>query len=384
MKKFFSILLVLLLALSMVACSAANTPSASPSAEASAPTQEQPSASQDQPSSDAQPSASASANPEGETHIVTDYVGRKVELPVNLTKVCVNDSYNMECMNVLDALDSVVGVDWNIANDKEAWGREYDESYLIGSESSEVNYEAVIKKEPQVLITSEIYDYQEMIEQLEPFGIQVVVCNAYDTPNFFDNMKLFGEMFGKQERAQEVVDYFQTNLDYINEQLEGVEKKKVYFEYRNPGRTTIPGDSFYNMVEYTHADNLFKDSESKEVDLEAVVQANPDYIVKVSEPNVSWTYQPPTEDDFKRIKEELASRAGWDEIAAVKNDNILLLSGYVQGGGAKLVGCFYMAKFLYPDLLPDLHPEAVFGKWMEFQGKDYIAGHTRPAFGLED
>ena len=45
----------------------------------------------------------------------------------------------------------------------------------------------------------------------------------------------------------------------------------------------------------------------------------------------------------------------------------------------------YIAKFLYPDKLPDLHPEEVFKTWLEkYQGLDYIAGHTYPQFSLED
>lgn len=365
MKKVLSLLLAVLLAVSLAACSNnANGGSPSPGSQGG--------------------SSSSDPGQLGGVHTVTDYLGRQVELPVELTRVCVNDSYNMECINVLGALDCVVGVDWNIGNDKEAWGRVYSADDLIGSESSEVNFEAVVAKDPQVLITSEIFDYQTMIDQLEPFGIQVVVCKAYDTTNFFNNMKLFGEIFNKTERAEEICSYFQKNLDYIDKQLQNVPRKRVYFEYRNPGRVTIPGDSFYNMVEYAHADNLFKESKSKDVDLEAVVKANPDYIVKVSEPKVAWTYEPPAEQDFVRIKEELYSRAGWDEISAVKNDQTLLLSGYVQGGAAKLVGSFYLAKFLYPQELPDLHPEAVFAKWLEYQGKDYVLGHTRPAYALED
>lgn len=319
----------------------------------------------------------------GETHAVTDYLGREVEVPVELTRVCVQDAYNMECINVLGCLDTVVGVDYNIAEDKIAWNRDYDESYLIGTEGSDINYEAVIAKEPQLMITSEVYDYQTTIDQLAQFDIPVVVCKAYDTTNFFKNMEFYGELFGQQEKAREVCDYFQGKLDYINEQLQGVEKKRVYFEYRNPGRTTIEGDSFFNMVEYAYAENLFKDSADKNLDLEAVVAANPDYIVKVSEPDVPFTYEPPSADDFVRIKEEISTRAGWDEINAVKNDNILLLSGYVQGGGAKLVGTFYVAKFLYPDLLPELNPEEVFSHWLELQGIPYISGHTSPAYELE-
>ena len=139
------------------------------------------------------------------------------------------------------------------------------------------------------------------------------------------------------------------------------------------------------MVEYAGADNVFKDSASVDVESEAVVEANPQYIVKVSAPDVYSSYYPPTEEEHKAIKEELVSRPGWDEIDAVKNDNILLLSHYVHGGASKLVGTMYIAKFLYPDLLPDLHPEEVFKDWLEkYQKLDYIEGHTYPAFSFED
>ena len=44
-----------------------------------------------------------------------------------------------------------------------------------------------------------------------------------------------------------------------------------------------------------------------------------------------------------------------------------------------------MAKYLYPEYLPDLHPEKVFKIWLErYLGLNYIAGHTYPAFKLED
>ena len=88
---------------------------------------------------------------------------------------------------------------------------------------------------------------------------------------------------------------------------------------------------------------------------------------------------------MKAIREELKSRPGWDEIDAVKNDNILLLSHYVHGGASKLVGTMYIAKYLYPDLLPDLHPEQVFKDWLEkYQKLEYIEGHTDRPYGFED
>lgn len=48
------------------------------------------------------------------------------------------------------------------------------------------------------------------------------------------------------------------------------------------------------------------------------MEANPEYIIKVSAPDVYSSYYPPTQEEHKAIKEEIMSRPGWDEIDAVK------------------------------------------------------------------
>ena len=83
---------------------------------------------------------------------------------MNLTKVAVCDSYNMECINVLGAVDTVAGVDSFIANDTEAWGRVFTQDETISNDNDEANYEAVVNMGCQLFITSECYDYQTAID----------------------------------------------------------------------------------------------------------------------------------------------------------------------------------------------------------------------------
>ena len=256
---------------------------------------------------------------------------------------------------------------------------------VIGKSQKDLNYEKIIELNPQVLILTGNGTWEEAEEELEPFGIKVIVCNAYYTNEFAQSCDILGKVFGREEESEELKNYFMDKLDYVKQQLEDVEKKRVYFEYRTEGNTTIPGDFFYYMVEYSGADNIFKDAKAVQVETEAVVEANPEYIIKVSAPDVYSSYYPPTEEEHLAIKEELCSRPGFDEIDAVKNDNILLLSHYVHGGASKIVGALYIAKFLYPEQLPELHPEQVFRDWLEkYQGLDYIEGHTYPKFTFED
>lgn len=360
--RTITLLLALTMALSLAACGGHTAPVSSSTT----------------PVSSERPDAPA-------TQTVTDSIGRQVELPDPVTSAVVANAYNAEIINAIDCLDRVIGVDYNIFQDKESWKNRYSEDQVIGKSQKELNYEKIIELAPQVLILTGNGTWEEAEKQLEPFGIKVCVVDAYYTDQFEQTCKLMGQIFGEEEKAQELSDYFMEKLDYINTQLEGVEKKTVYFEYRTEGNTTIPGNFFFNMVEFSGANNIFKDSENVVIDTEAVVVKDPEYIVKVSAPDVYSSYYPPTLEDHQAIKAELASRPGWDEITAVKEDNILLLSHYVHGGASKLVGTMYIAKYLYPDLLPDLHPEQVFKDWLEkYQKLDYIEGHTLPAYGFDD
>ena len=316
---------------------------------------------------------------------VTDSIGRKVELPYPVTKAVVANAYNAELINAVGALDRVIGVDYNIYQDQTGFKGKFNKDQVIGKGQRELNYEKIVELNPEVLILTGNGSVNEAEEKLKPFGIKVLVCDAYYTDEFKDNCELLGKVFAKEKEAKECSDYFMSKLDYIKKQLKDVSKKRVYFEYRREGNTTIPGDYFYNMLEYSGADNIFKDAANVQVDSESIIKRNPQYIVKVATVNVYSTYEPPTVEEHQAIKDELKNRPSWDTIDAVKNDNIFLMSHYVHGGASKIVGAIYLAKYLYPEQLPDLHPEQVFKDWLEkYQHLPYIAGHTYPAYSFDD
>lgn len=329
---------------------------------------------------------SGSATDKNKQLVITDSIGRKITLNGAVSRAVIVNAYNAELINAIGAMDQVVGVDYYIYQDQEGFKHRFTKDMLIGqSKGSDLNYEKIIDLKPQAVILTSNYNWQDAEKKLKPFGIEVINVDSYYTDKFADNVKLLGKIFGKENNAQEFSDYFISKLDYINKQLANVPKRSVYYEYRSAGRTTVPGDYFYEMVNLAHGDNIFKDAKNVSVDIESIVEKNPQYIVKVSDTNVYSSYVPPTEAEHKHIYEELSARPGWDQIDAVKNKKVLLLSHYVHGGASKLVGTMYIAKFLYPEYLPDLHPENVFKDWLtKYQHLDYIAGHTYPAFKLDE
>lgn len=67
----------------------------------------------------------------------------------------------------------------------------------------------------------------------------------------------------------------------------------------------MPGDYFYKMVEYSGADNIFAAAKGSQVDQEAIIEKDPQYIVKVADANAYSSYQPPTIEEEKAIKRSL-------------------------------------------------------------------------------
>lgn len=324
--------------------------------------------------------------PQEQKLTIVDSTQRTIELNGPVQRAVIVNAYNAELINAIDAMDQVVGVDYYIYQDQEGFKHRFTKEMLIGqSKGSDLNYERIIELQPQAVILTSNYNWQDAEKKLQPFGIAVINVDSYYTDKFAENVALLGKIFGKEKQAQELSDYFMSKLAYIDKQLQTVPERSVYFEYRTAGRTTIPNDYFYQMVKLAHGKNVFSDSQASTVDIEAVIERKPQYIVKVSDANVYSSYVPPKLAEHQKIYQELTFRPGWDQLPAVKDEHILLLSHYVHGGASKLVGAMYIAKFLYPEYLPELHPEQVFSDWLtKYQHLDYIAGHTYPAYKLDD
>ena len=324
------------------------------------------------------------AAPAAQEITITDNAGRSVILSHPVTRAAVANRYNMEVIQSLGVLDRVCGVDYGIYQDRNAYGG-FTEDQVIGTNQRTLNYERIIELHPEVLILPDNGGWEDAEKKLAPFGIKVIVMNPYYTDHFEELYRLAGAVFGREQEADAFIQYFKEKLDYIQQHLAGIPKKTVYYEYKKSGWTTSPGDYFYKMVEYAGGDNIFSDAVNTHIDIEAVVERNPDAIIKVGEDGAPPQWQAPGTAELAVRKQRLIDRPGWDHIRAVQDDNILIMSQYVQGGAAKIIGTLYIAKFLYPEQLPDLHPEEVFKHWVEqYQHKEYQPGHTLPAFPLTE
>lgn len=319
---------------------------------------------------------------EGETTTFVDDLGREVELELPITRACVANRYNNELIRAVGAGDAVVGVDQYTSQDPVYWPQ-FGEDETFGKD--EYDYEKIVALDPQVLVVPKNGKVEESVDKLESFGIKVVVITGWDNSDVPKQIRLCGELFGKQEQAEELVDFYQKPVDYINQQLKQVtDRKKVYWEYGNDYSTCIPGtsnDGWHNMILMAGGINIFGDASlaGKDIDPEQILTEDPDLIVKIyAGKNVignSGVFTAPPQEEFAEKAEEMLERPGWKDLKAVKEGNFYINTAFMSGGLGKMIGAAYMAKWLYPDLMTDLDPDAIFTQWMKYQGFEPNAPH---------
>lgn len=152
------------------------------------------------------------------TITITDSAGREVVLPDNITTVGTYGAASTRFITYLDAVDMLVGVS---SNDKtvnvDTEGRPYMLAHpeianvaLIGTSDSFDPELALTIKPDVIFLTTE--DAAAANEAYEKAGIPIVCFYPYDPVTQFDKFSesilMMGKVLGKEERANEVIDYF--------------------------------------------------------------------------------------------------------------------------------------------------------------------------------
>ncbi len=66
------------------------------------------------------------------------------------------------------------------------------------------------------------------------------------------------------------------------------------------------------------------------------------------------------------------NRPGFDNITAVKENRVYLITSDICDRSCNAIGIAYMAKWFHPDLFKDLDPQSIHQEYLtRFQGLDY-------------
>ena len=266
---------------------------------------------------------------------VTDMTGREVRLDAPATRVVALTAADCEILFAIGAGETLVGRGEYCDYPPEVLNVPSVESGF------ETNVEQIIALNPQVVFMNTMSQPLETLNALENAGIRVIESVANDLEGVYRAIEMIGEAVDRDEAARALVLQMESSLSALTEGAPG-KGRSVYFEV-SPlqwGLWTAGEGTFMDEIaQMLGLVNCFKDVTGwAEISQEQVIARNPDYIVTLT--MASGEGPSPAE--------EIMSRAGWENVTAVKNGAILnLVNDELSRPSPRLVeGASALAEFI--------------------------------------
>lgn len=277
------------------------------------------------------------ADKETSTYTVVDDRGKEITFDKTPETIVSLQPSNTEILFSLGVGDKIIG-----ATDYDTYPEAANDIERV-STSTVINTERVVELNPDVVIAYTSGD-EAQITQLEDAGLKVfVIQSAASFDDVYGDIEQLGDVFGKEEKADELVEDIQAQIEEVQEKVATVEtKKKVYLEIQPaPDIWTTASETFQNeILEAAGVDNIFADQTGWfSVAEEDVITRNPELIITT----VNYT-----EDPIGEIK----SRTSWNTIQAIKNDEVYQLDSDILSRPATRIGdaVQLVAETVYPEL----------------------------------
>ena len=313
---------------------------------------------------------------------VTDSSGREVFIPTPVERVAITDP------TIVEIFAQAVGEGWedyvcllpqDIETREPAKWALLKETYpeladvplcpdVYGTGSIPVD--DILNSEPDlVLLAGSTVNYLPGAEdQMAALGdIPSIYLEFYDK-SFTDgiaeaNYGILGEIFGRQSVADRIVDYYNEKVSVAKDRIASADRSFTYY-------VELPGSdaSIYGSVvamgcpEFDILGGTNVCSNPAGVDMEWNIEkmlqsgdGGPDYIVLISTPYYNGPAtlgygSTATAEDIQKSFEPYLERAGWDNLNAVEEGNVMINYGELRNSALGLIDLYSVAAMIYPDL----------------------------------
>ena len=319
-KKLVSALVMLFILVSMTACSKYQV--------TEKPTQE--------PSKETHQEASKEAS---ELPTV-DRAGNEITIPAEINKIITMSPSNTEIIVALGFGDKLIAVD---KYSKNIEGIPENIPYF---DIMTPDVEQLVALEPDLIIASgmSMSDGNDPFKPIKDLGISMAyIPSSSSIKGIYEDIMFIAKSLQVEEKGNELVSEMEVEIKKIKELSATIkDQKTVYFEIAaSPNLYSFGNGVFLNeMIEIIGAENVFADQEKWiSVSDEAVVAADPDIILT----NVNYIENP---------TEEIKSRPGWENMEAVKNNQVY----YIDNSASSLSNhnvvkaLKSMAESIYPEV----------------------------------
>ncbi len=269
--------------------------------------------------------------------IVTDHMGREVEIPQEIKRPVALTANLMEGLYII-GLEPVATVD-NYRIRKEA-----DELPKLGVQGN-INVEAIYAVEPDFIVAH--YRHQgQLVDALEEIGVPLFVLDPAqvgDAP-LYDSALFLGKLLDREEAALAFVEEVEELAEALKEQIreETEIRTGLILEDGDSIRAAQTASGIGAILTGLGLENIVQEDMPGAgqqtfvpFDIEAIVAADPDVILIR-----------PAGSDKEKNKQRLATYVEdpmWAELSAVKNGNIHMLPFRLHPGRATVDEMYQMA-----------------------------------------
>ena len=341
---------------------------------------------------------------------VTDLLGRKVKVRLPVRRVILGEGRQLYLVAALDTenpIERIVG--WRkdlIQSDPDTYGaylRKFPDIARIptfgGFEDGTFDIEQAISQRPDVIILNiearHATEDARYIEKLDALGIPVVYVDFRNNPmqNTEPTMRLFGQLFGKQARAEAFIDFRNQQIRRVTDVIEAQHpaRPNVFIEriggYTDDCCLSFGNENFGLFVEMAGGNNIAKHiipSTFGQLNPEQVIVANPDHVVVTSAnweafaPGGRWIGVGPGA-DMAQARHKLAwytQRPAYAGIKAQDDQAFHAIWHQFYNSPYQFVAIQQLAKWFHPRLFADLDPDASFRELHErFLAVPYEPGY---------
>ena len=306
----------------------------------------------------------------GETITVTDALGRTVEVPRSPDHVICSGSGALRYLTYLESQDKIVAVDSIEAQQSKYDARPYalanpqfKDYPVFGEFRGNDDPEKILMLDPQPQVIFKMYSASayDPAELQRKTGIPVIALNYGDMVNnkadMYQSLRIMGEVMGKENRAEELISFFEVTIADLNERTADVpEEDKITCYVGGIARSGPHGfqstEPTYPPFHFINAKNVAYDPKNlstAEVAKESILGWDPQVIFV----DLSTTQ---TEDKSSALY-QLQNDNSYRQLSAVKSGEVygvLPYNWYTQNQGSVLADAYFAGKLLYPDRFEDV------------------------------
>lgn len=290
---------------------------------------------------------------EGGKRVIVDQLGRTVELPETIEKVCATHIYGGKMLFAMGQKDRI-GFQMQIGADTEAVA-ELDDYYgslptVLSAPNGTDSPEGLLALGINLVFT-DISKGEEATEIYQNAGIAAIAVSGETFDEVYETARIMGEVFECPERADEVIEFIEDLREMISSRLTGLpetDKPTVLVCGSGGVYTAATAGMFqHQMVETAGGINAGAHLAGRwaNISAEDIILWDPDYIVLGSTFGV---------DDVDSVLAEPALQP----VKAIKNKEVYIFPTTLGWWDFPLplsvIGIIWMAKTIHPDYFEDI------------------------------